>query len=104
MSSKRDYEDDSDGHISEPTTKRVKKQSGKSRQQQQSSGLDPTWGQKYVFSNQEAATTIPAGEESEFEDDADAMAYLMSVRYVWSTLCASRHSTRAMGLLLFFSH
>lgn len=82
MSSKRDYEDDSDGHVSEPITKRVKKQPGKSRQQQQSSGLDPTWGQKYVFSNQEAATTIPAGEESEFEDDADAMAYLMSVRYV----------------------
>lgn len=82
MSSKRDYEDDSDGHVSEPTTKRVKKQSGKSRQQQQSSGLDPTWGQKYVFSNQEAATTIPAGEESDFEDDTDAMAYLMSVRYV----------------------
>ena len=81
MSSKRDYEELDSEQFSEPETKRAKKHGEKSRQQQ-NSGTDPTWGQKYVFSNHGDSTTIPAGEESEFEDDADAMAYLMSVRYV----------------------
>ncbi|KAH7316729.1 hypothetical protein B0I35DRAFT_433850 [Stachybotrys elegans] len=79
MSSKRDHGDMDDGEIIEPEQKRPKKHNPKSRQQHPS-GTDPTWGQKYVFSNLEHATTIPAGEESEFEDDADAMAYLLSVR------------------------
>lgn len=79
MSTKREYGDVDDGEIPEPKAKRPKKQSARSRQHQNSS-IDPTWGQKYVFSGGADATTIPAGEESEFEDDADAMAYLMSVR------------------------
>ncbi|KAL6826326.1 hypothetical protein V8C40DRAFT_243956 [Trichoderma camerunense] len=78
MSAKRDMEE-TDGETPEPQTKRAKTNSSKTRQHQHS-GIDPTWGQKYVFSSSENATTIPAGEESEFEDDADAMAYLMSVR------------------------
>ncbi|PTB52402.1 hypothetical protein M431DRAFT_91752 [Trichoderma harzianum CBS 226.95] len=78
MSAKRDMEE-TDGETPEPQTKRAKPNSSKTRQHQHS-GIDPTWGQKYVFSSSENATTIPAGEESEFEDDADAMAYLMSVR------------------------
>jgi hypothetical protein len=87
-SSKRDHSDLEEGETSEPSpysNKRPKQQqqqqqqSSKSRQHQ-NSGIDPTWGQKYVFSSCHDATTIPAGEESDFEDDADAMAYLMSVR------------------------
>ncbi|KAK7408194.1 hypothetical protein QQX98_009661 [Neonectria punicea] len=75
MTSKRELDID-DGGIHSPQSKRPKKHNAKSRQHQHS-GIDPTWGQKYVFSN---ATTIPAGEEDEFEDDTDAMAYLTSVR------------------------
>ena len=79
MSAKRALEDADEGEVHEHEPKRAKKQSSKARQHQ-SSGIDPTWGQKYVFSNLPNATTIPAGEESDFEDDADAMAYLTSVR------------------------
>jgi hypothetical protein len=85
MSQKRDLDevhDDNDVHSSPPTPKRAKKhdRKPKSKHHHQNAHTDPTWGQKYVFSGQENATTIPAGEESDFEDDADAMAYLMSVR------------------------
>ncbi|KAF7549772.1 hypothetical protein G7Z17_g6178 [Cylindrodendrum hubeiense] len=79
MVPKRDLDDVDDGEIPEPETKRPKKHNAKSRQHQNSS-IDPTWGQKYVFSGKENATTIPVGEEDDFEDDADAMAYLNSVR------------------------
>ncbi|KAH0491727.1 hypothetical protein TgHK011_003140 [Trichoderma gracile] len=78
MPPKREMED-TDGDTPEPQTKRAKMSSSKTRQHQHS-GIDPTWGQKYVFSGTENATTIPEGEESDFEDDTDAMAYLMSVR------------------------
>lgn len=90
MSVKRDYEDVDDSEIPEPTTKRAKKQMPKSRQHQNAS-IDPTWGQKYVFSSYEDATTIPPGEESDFEDDGDAMAYLMSVRYDQSSTPLQAH-------------
>ena len=80
MSVKREYEDMSDGEISEPDSKRAKKHGAKQRERQhQNSGIDPTWGQKYVFGNEDA-TTVPRGQESDFEDDSEAMAYLMSVR------------------------
>lgn len=78
MATKREIEDQ-EGDAPEPQTKRAKTHSSKTRQHQ-NSGIDPTWGQKYVFSSSKDATTIPEGEESEFEDDSDAMAYLMSVR------------------------
>lgn len=74
MATKRDLEDVDEGEVHEHESKRAKKKA----RQHQSSGIDPTWGQKYVFSN--LATTIPSGEESDFEDDTDAMAYLTSVR------------------------
>ncbi|TWU71903.1 hypothetical protein ED733_001899 [Metarhizium rileyi] len=81
MSSKRELSDVDEGEISEPSLKRAKKQTGAMpRHQHQNSSIDPTWGQKYVFSSLEDATTIPYGEESDFEDDSDAMAYLLSVR------------------------
>ncbi|EFY87093.1 hypothetical protein J3459_013986 [Metarhizium acridum] len=81
MSSKRELSDVDEGEISEPDPKRTKKQTGAMpRHQHQNSSIDPTWGQKYVFSSLEDATTIPYGEESDFEDDSDAMAYLLSVR------------------------
>jgi hypothetical protein len=85
MSHKRelDEDDDDDLSTSPPVSKRVKKHENsksKSKHQHQNAHIDPTWGQRYVFSSHENATTIPAGEESDFEDDADAMAYLMSVR------------------------
>ncbi|KAL6914308.1 hypothetical protein FSST1_012068 [Fusarium sambucinum] len=79
MATKREFEDVDEGDASKPKPKRSKKHGGKARQHQ-NSGIDPTWGQKYVFADNEHATTIPAGEESDFEDDADAMAYLNSVR------------------------
>ncbi|TQV97944.1 SNARE complex subunit Vam7 [Cordyceps javanica] len=75
MSSKRDYEDVDDTELSEPEPKRARKARLK-----QGSSVDPNSGQKYVFANYHNATTIPVGEESDFEDDGDAMAYLMSVR------------------------
>jgi hypothetical protein len=79
MASKRDLSDLDEGEVSESQSKRPKNNNGNTRQHQNSS-IDPTWGQKYVFSSYDDATTIPLGEESDFEDDADAMAYLMSVR------------------------
>lgn len=79
MAAKRDLLDLDQGELSEPEPKRAKK-GPKPRHQHQNSYIDPTWGQKYVFSSSEDATTIPCGEEAEFEDDADAMAYLLSVR------------------------
>ncbi|KAM0342803.1 hypothetical protein ACHAPU_009167 [Fusarium lateritium] len=79
MATKREHEDLDDGEVLNPQPKRPKRQGGKARQHQ-NSGIDPTWGQKYVFAGSEHATTIPAGEESEFEDDSEAMAYLNSVR------------------------
>jgi hypothetical protein len=78
MATKREVEDQ-DSDAPQPQTKRAKTHGSKTRQHQ-NSGIDPTWGQKYVFSSSRDATTIPEGEESDFEDDSDAMAYLMSVR------------------------
>lgn len=82
---KREYDDVDEGEVSDhqPNPKRPKRLTGaQPRHNHQHSAIDPTWGQKYVFSNMEDATTIPYGEESDFEDDAEAMAYLRSVRYV----------------------
>ncbi|KAF4454139.1 v-snare [Fusarium albosuccineum] len=78
MVSKRELDDVEDVETPKRESKRSKKQ-GKTRQHQ-NSGIDPTWGQKYVFSGADYKTTAPAGEESDFEDDTDAMAYLSSVR------------------------
>ncbi|QGI60473.1 hypothetical protein CEK27_004444 [Fusarium fujikuroi] len=79
MAAKRDLEDTDDGEVLAPQPKRPKKQGGKTRQHQ-NSGIDPTWGQKYVFAGNGNTTTIPEGEEDDFEDDSEAMAYLNSVR------------------------
>ncbi|KAG5994805.1 hypothetical protein E4U54_003029 [Claviceps lovelessii] len=81
MASKRELQDLDHEEPAEPVSKRAKRQTGATpRHQHQNSSIDPTWGQKYVFSSLEDATTIPYGEESDFEDDFDAMAYLQSVR------------------------
>lgn len=77
--SKREYQEDEEESIPRPDTKRSKRPEKKSREHQ-SAHIDPDSGQKYVFSSRANATTIPVGEESDFEDDADAMAYLSSVR------------------------
>uniref|UniRef100_L2FWR4 Ribonucleotide reductase inhibitor n=1 Tax=Colletotrichum fructicola (strain Nara gc5) TaxID=1213859 RepID=L2FWR4_COLFN len=58
---------------------RAPKRSKKPREHQ-NAHIDPTWGQKYVFSATESATTVPVDPELDFEDDGDAMAYLKSVR------------------------
>ena len=90
MSQKRDYSDLEEGEISdpepeqeheaEPEPKRLKSTS--SHQRHQNAGIDATYGQKSVFSDigNGSVTTIPIGQEDDFEDDTDAMAYLMSVR------------------------
>ncbi|ROT35429.1 hypothetical protein SODALDRAFT_316874 [Sodiomyces alkalinus F11] len=87
MASKRSHATSTDGQdeasVEQPVKKRSKNQSSssKSGRQHQNSHIDPTWGQKYVFSSYgDATTTIPADSDVEFEDDADAMAYLKSVR------------------------
>lgn len=87
MASKRNLASSSDGQADvsaaeQPARKRSKNQSSsfKSGRQHQNSHIDPTWGQKYVFSSYGDATTIPSDSDVEFEDDADAMAYLQSVR------------------------
>ncbi|KAK4083338.1 v-snare [Purpureocillium lilacinum] len=83
MATKRDYDDVDDGEVTDddPSPKRARKHTGAQRlHQHQNAAIDPTWGQKYVFSNISEMSTIPYGEESDFEDDADAMAYLRSVR------------------------
>ncbi|KAF6806120.1 snare complex subunit vam7 [Colletotrichum sojae] len=77
MASKRSHEaSDSSGDAAaaQPAPKRTKKRD------HQNAHIDPTWGQKYVFSSSEGATTVPFDAELDFEDDADAMAYLKSVR------------------------
>ncbi|UNI13663.1 hypothetical protein JDV02_000385 [Purpureocillium takamizusanense] len=84
MATKRDYDDVDDGEVTDdddPSPKRARKHTGaRGLHQHQNAAIDPTWGQKYVFSNITEMSTIPYGEESDFEDDADAMAYLRSVR------------------------
>ncbi|KAM3514816.1 hypothetical protein MY11210_001540 [Beauveria gryllotalpidicola] len=75
MSFKREHGEVDESGPSEPEQKRARKSRPK-----QSSSVDPNSGQKYVFATYHNATTIPVGEESDFEDDTDAMAYLMSVR------------------------
>ncbi|POR33682.1 Uncharacterized protein TPAR_06109 [Tolypocladium paradoxum] len=83
MATKRDYDDLDEGEVTddEPSPpKRAKLTGAQPRHQHQHSAIDPTWGQKYVFSNLQDGSSIPFGEESDFEDDADAMAYLRSVR------------------------
>ncbi|KAG6052366.1 hypothetical protein E4U17_005882 [Claviceps sp. LM77 group G4] len=81
MAAKRDLQDLDQGEPTEPVPKRAKRQTGAaSHHQHQNSSIDPTWGQKYVFSSSNDASTIPRGQELDFEDDSDAMAYLLSVR------------------------
>ncbi|KAM0741529.1 hypothetical protein ACQRIT_004386 [Beauveria bassiana] len=75
MSIKREHEQVDESGPSKPEQKRARKARPK-----QSSSVDPNSGQNYVFATYHNATTIPVGEESDFEDDTDAMAYLMSVR------------------------
>ncbi|KAF6837459.1 snare complex subunit vam7 [Colletotrichum plurivorum] len=78
MASKRSHEasegSGADAAAAQPAPKRTKKRD------HQNAHIDPTWGQKYVFSSSDGATTVPFDAELDFEDDADAMAYLKSVR------------------------
>ncbi|KAI5860689.1 hypothetical protein GGS23DRAFT_613583 [Durotheca rogersii] len=49
--------------------------------------VDPTYGQRGVFGNLEYATTVPSGDNDlDCEDDAEALAYLRSVREQASTI------------------
>ncbi|KAL2884235.1 hypothetical protein SGCOL_000174 [Colletotrichum sp. CLE4] len=76
MASKRSY-DASDGNdVAQPAPKRNKNKA----RDHQNAHIDPTWGQKYVFSSAAGSTTVPVDPELDFEDDGDAMAYLKSVR------------------------
>ncbi|KAL0937310.1 snare complex subunit vam7 [Colletotrichum truncatum] len=79
MASKRNYAGSDGGDSVEPAPKRSKKPNPKTRDHQ-NAHIDPTWGQKYVFSTSESATTVPVDPDLDFEDDGDAMAYLQSVR------------------------
>lgn len=78
MTSKRSYEasEGNDG-AQQPASKRNKNNKARDHQ---NAHIDPTWGQKYVFSSAAGSTTVPVDPELDFEDDGDAMAYLKSVR------------------------
>ncbi|KAK1513457.1 V-SNARE [Colletotrichum costaricense] len=78
MASKRSYEA-SEGNegAQQPASKRNKNNKARDHQ---NAHIDPTWGQKYVFSSATGSTTVPVDPELDFEDDGDAMAYLKSVR------------------------
>ncbi|KFA73469.1 hypothetical protein S40288_08188 [Stachybotrys chartarum IBT 40288] len=77
-----DRQADASNH--QPARKKKKKKKKKTNKPPKSqidfrtarSGADPDSGQKPVFNH---STSIPHGEEDEFEPDADAMAYLKSV-------------------------
>ncbi|RDA89240.1 hypothetical protein CP532_0565 [Ophiocordyceps camponoti-leonardi (nom. inval.)] len=83
-----DEDDDNDGDSNfsyssydGKAPKRAKLLTGaRPRHHHQSAAIDPTWGQKYVFSGAADVSTIPYGEEADFEDDSEAMAYLRAVR------------------------
>ncbi|CCF34996.1 V-SNARE [Colletotrichum higginsianum] len=79
MSSKRSYAASDVNDVAEPPHKRSRKPNPKTRDHQ-NAYIDPTWGQKYVFSSAAGSTTVPVDPDLDFEDDADAMAYLKSVR------------------------
>ncbi|OHE99391.1 V-SNARE protein [Colletotrichum orchidophilum] len=76
MASKRSYEASEVHDAAQPASKRSKNKA----RDHQNAHIDPTWGQKYVFSSAAGSTTVPVDPELEFEDDGDAMAYLKSVR------------------------
>lgn len=83
MGEKREHTAVKNDETSEPAAKRSKGSKGpansKSRQHQ-NTHIDPTWGQKYVFSSIDVMTTVPEDPDVDYEDDGDAMAYLKSVR------------------------
>lgn len=82
MAAKRDRDDVDEGQVSDdaldPSPKRL--MGALPRHHHQYSAVDPTWGQKYVFSSLDDASSIHYGDEDDYEDDADAMAYLRAVR------------------------
>ncbi|SPO00053.1 uncharacterized protein DNG_02905 [Cephalotrichum gorgonifer] len=80
MGSKRNLDDDVENLPAVPSSKRPKRDGGSSKRNHQNAYMDPTWGQKYFFLSQDATSTIPQEEGLEWEDDADAMAYLRGVR------------------------
>ncbi|KAH6686904.1 V-SNARE [Plectosphaerella plurivora] len=79
MASKRTYDVSEDG---QPSPKRARPNGSSKARAHQSAYIDSTWGQKYVFSGRDDATTVPQDFDSdlECEGDAEAMAYLNSVR------------------------
>lgn len=79
MASKRSYAASDSGSLDEPSSKRSKSQGNNKARSHQSSHIDPTWGQKYVFSGHDDATTLHDDSDVECEGDAEAMAYLSSV-------------------------
>ncbi|KAK2048367.1 hypothetical protein LZ31DRAFT_591659 [Colletotrichum somersetense] len=79
MTSKRNHAASDGNDTAEPAPKRYKKPNPKTRDHQ-NAHIDPTWGQKYVFSSAAGSTTVPVDPDLEFEDDTDALAYLKSVR------------------------
>ncbi|KAK1712672.1 hypothetical protein BDP67DRAFT_566047 [Colletotrichum lupini] len=78
MASKRSYEA-SEGNEGAQQHASKRNKNNKARDHQ-NAHIDPTWGQKYVFSSATGSTTVPVDPELDFEDDGDAMAYLKSVR------------------------
>lgn len=83
MTSKRTHAPSEDGaNDGQPSSKRPRPNGNSKGRAHQNAHIDSTWGQKYVFSTREDATTVPQDFDSdlECEGDAEAMAYLNSVR------------------------
>lgn len=80
MAPKRELDDDAGSVGAAPSTKRPKREGTASKRNHQNAYMDPTWGQKYFFLGQDAATTVPQEDDLEFEDDSAALEYLRGVR------------------------
>ena len=64
---------------------------GKKKQEDGEAPMDVTYGQRLVFMSVEDST-VPSDDDLEFEDEGDALAYLRSVRYVYSCQAAFRRA------------
>jgi hypothetical protein len=94
MASKRDQDQVFDVEVAEeevldpePRMKRHRAaDQSRSQSAQQNADTDPTTGQRYAFGGLDDASyaTVPFDEELDVEDEQDALAYLRSVRYVFS--------------------
>jgi hypothetical protein len=80
MASKRDYISDNDDP-SQPSSKRQRRQQSQKSSKHAENKRDPTYGQRAAFPGlNDGEPAQLTDDDLEFEEDADAIAYLRSVR------------------------